>query len=305
MSATVAADTSVPHPSAARKSMLLMIAFVGLWAIVEAIAAPLFSRISGYQIVWARYGVHLSFMLLIWGWRNPSVLWRTRRPLYQIGRSLLMLGMPVSWIISVQHGVTSSVLMTIFWLAPLLILALTPLVLKERVRLRYWVVAAVAYAGACLVSVPAAPSTLSDLVFPAGMAGTFALYVVMTRALRGETVHANLFYTALGVFASLSLVMPGVWVQPSVPDAFALIAIGLLGFGALLALDRSASAAPLSASAPLIYMQAPITIALAVALSYVHPDARTLLGGALIGCMAIYLWLREPGRPRSASQDIP
>jgi drug/metabolite transporter (DMT)-like permease len=288
------ADTTELEITTARKSLLLMLAFVGLWAVVEVIATPVFAHISPYEVVWVRYGVHLAFMLLIWGWRDPAVLWRTQRPFYQIGRSLLMLGMPASWIIADQHGVPPGALMSIFWFSPLLVLALAQILLRERVRTRYWIAGTVGYVGACLVSAPVVPRTLSDFVFPMGMGATFALYVVMTRALRHETLQANLFYTALGVFVALSVAMPSLWVIPSAHDAFALVLVGLLGFVALLALDRSASIAPLSASASYIYVQAPITFALTMFLSNAHPVARTVIGIGLVGLVGAYLWIRRP-----------
>jgi drug/metabolite transporter (DMT)-like permease len=304
LSSTTPADAKTPiaPPGAARTSMLFMLGFVALWAVVEVAAIPLFVRIPGYEIVWMRYGVHLTLMLLIWGWSRPSVLWRTRRPLYQLSRSLLMLGMPASWIMAGEHGVGPSVLMTVFWGAPLMVLALAPAVLKEPVKLRYWVAAGVAYAGACLLTIPALPSTLSGVVFPFGMAATFAVYVVMTRSLRGETLQANLFYTALGVFAALSLAMPTIWVQPTLHETLVLVAIGVLGFGALLALDRAASTAPLSASVPLIYLQGPIMVALVAAVGYEYPDRRALMGGVMVTCAAIYLWVQEASHMSKASK---
>ena len=304
-STSTGGEAPIAPPGATRKSMLFMMVFVWLWAVVEVAAFPLFVRIPGYEVVWVRYGVHLALMLLIWGWREPGVLWRTRRPLYQFSRSLLMLGMPASWILAGEHGVGPSVLMTLFWCAPLMALALVPVVLKERVKLRYWLAAGVSYVGACLLTIPAAPTTLPGIVFPFTMAATFALYVVMTRSLRSETLQANLFYTALGVFASLSLAMPAIWVQPTLHEALVLVAIGVLGFGALLALDRSASAAPLSASVPLIYVQGPIMVGLIAALGYEYPDVRTTLGVVLVGCSAVYLWVREPSRAHKSSQVQP
>ena len=82
-----------------RRAMLLMLGFVTLWALIEAMAAHVLRRYSPYQVVWTRYAVHLLLMLLVWGWRQPATLWRTGRPVFQLARSLLMLGMPASWII--------------------------------------------------------------------------------------------------------------------------------------------------------------------------------------------------------------
>ena len=84
--------------NATRRGMLCMIAFALLWALVEVFASWLSRPYSPYQVVWARYGSHLAIMLAIWGWRDPLVLVRTRRPALQIARSLLMLVMPAAWI---------------------------------------------------------------------------------------------------------------------------------------------------------------------------------------------------------------
>lgn len=281
------------------RGMLLMIGFVGLWAIVEALAAPIFSRISPYQIVWTRYGVHLAFMIALWGWRDPGLLLRTERPVYQLGRSLLMLCMPASFVIATQRGVSGSTLMTLFWLAPLMILGMAHLLLKERVRARYWLVAVVMFVGVCFIDGPVRIETISDVVFPLAMAGSFGLYVVMTRNLRGETLQASLFYTALGVFLCLTLAMPALWVAPSWREMAAMIGVGLLGFGALLALDWAVRSAPLSSTVPFLYMQLPITILIAMSLSYFSPGVWTTCGLALIGGAAVYLWFHERIAPNA------
>lgn len=275
---------------ATRRGMTLMIGFVGLWAIVEALAAPIFSRISPYQIVWTRYGVHLAFMIALWGWRDPGLLLRTRQPVYQLGRSLLMLCMPASFVIATQRGVSGHTLVTLFWLAPLMILGMAHLLLKERVRLRYWLVAVVMFVGVCFIDGSVRIESISGVVFPLAMASSFGLYVVMTRNLRGEPIQTNLFYTALGVFLCLSLAMPALWVAPSWMEMAVMVGVGLLGFGALLTLDWAVSSAPLSSTAPFLYIQLPLTIMIAMSLSYFEPGVRTTCGLALIAGAAVYLW---------------
>jgi drug/metabolite transporter (DMT)-like permease len=295
---------SGPTPAAARKSMLCMLWFVLLWTVVEIIAAPLFSHVSGFVVVWVRYGVHLALMLAIWGWRDPGVLWRTTRPGLQIARSLLMLGMPASWILATERGVTAGELMPLFWLSPLLVLVLAPILLRERVEARYWMAAVAAYVGACLIFDAELPKMLSSIVFPLGMGGTFGLYIVMTRMLRHEPLQANLFYTALGVFVPLSAFIPSVWTPLSTTDFARLIAVGVLGFGALLALDRSVGAAPLSYSAPFVYVQALLTLVLSAILTYGHPSTPALVGGVIIGCVGLYLWWGQAERRAVEQQEV-
>ncbi|MEO8152053.1 MAG: DMT family transporter [Rhizobacter sp.] len=293
-----------------RRAMLLMLAFVSLWAVIEAMAAHVLHHYSPYQVVWTRYAVHLALMLLVWGWREPRSLWRTRRPAFQFARSLLMLGMPASWIMGQQLGLHSATLMSVFWLSPLFILALARLWLRDSAPASIWVVAALACLGSFVMHEPGAPSSMGLLVFPLGMALCFSLYVVMTRSLRTETTRTNLFYTALGVFVALTPFMPGVWQTPSPGDMLAMAGVGVLGFAALYMLDRAAEAAPVSVSAPFAYLQIAVTVGLAVMAGMGRELSvrRTGLGLLLIAGAAFYVWVREPGfkvRDAVAIQPVP
>jgi drug/metabolite transporter (DMT)-like permease len=280
--------------SAARKSMLLMVAFVGLWAAVEALASTVLAPYSPYQVVWTRYAVHLAFMVAVWGWREPASLWRTQRPWFQSARSMLMLGMPASWALATQSGVASGTLMAIFWLSPLLILAFGRIFLGERAAASVWLVSGIACIGAMLLTRPGPLPSPLLLVFPLGMAVTFSLYVVMTRSLRGETSRTNLFYTALGVFVVLTPWMPHVWLTPSPHDLAVLIGVGLLGYLTLLALDRFAAAAPVSVAAPLAYLQLAFALAFAAGMGSRGLGISAAAGLLLIVGAAVCIWARAP-----------
>ena len=229
--------------SASRYSMLLMVAFGALWALLEAVATHMTRSYSPFQVVWTRYAVHLGFMFAVWGWREPLSLVSTRRPLYQFARSAMMLVMPASFVFGVMRGLRPDTLMAAFWVTPLLVLAFSAVLLRESAPTVLWLAAAGATAGAILVLDPEAPPrSLLWPVAPLVMAGSFSLYVVMTRALRTETTRANLFYTALGVFLALSPLMPLVWITPSRHDLAIMVAIGLIGWVSLYLLDRMAAA---------------------------------------------------------------
>lgn len=278
-----------------RRAMVLMLVFVALWALVEALAAHVLKHYSPYQVVWTRYAVHLAFMLAVWGWREPATLWRTRRPVYQLARSLLMLGMPASWVIAVQHGVDRGALMSIFWLAPLFIVALARLFLGESAGPSVWLSCGAASLGAMLVGGLGRMPPVEGWVFPLAMALSFAGYVVMTRPLRRESTRANLFYTAIGVFAALTPAMPALWVSPGLHDLAILAGVGLFGFAGLYAMDRMAAAAPVSATAPIAAMQVTFTVLPGVVLGYQLPG-QALVGLLLIGVVAVITWSRAPGR---------
>lgn len=278
--------------SSQRRAMLLAVVFAAAWATVETVGGLFLTRISPYQVVFMRYATHLTLMFLVWGWRRPLALSRTRRPVYQIARSLLMLGMPASFVMGLQHGLDLRTEMGIFWLAPLFIIALGTLVLGERVRWPIWLAAAGASVGAIFLVGFGPPPPLRALLFPLGMSGTFSLYVVMTRALRTESTTANLFYSALFVALSLVPVMPRVWLAPTLVETLAMVTIGVVGFATLYALDRMASAAPVGPSAPFICFQPLVTTVFGLGLG-AHAGRRALAGAALLLLVGGYLFMRE------------
>ena len=279
----------------ARRGMLLMIAFVALWAAVEALAAHVLRAYSPYQVVWTRYAVHLLFMLAVWGWRAPMSLLRTRRVGFQLARSLLMLAMPASWILAVRHGVHPGTLMAIFWLSPLMMLAIAAVTLRETIPAWTWGLAALASTGAIAFSGPEASSIGANLAFPVCMALSFSAYVVMTRSLRSETTRANLFYTAFGVFLALSPFVPGVWVSPNLRDGIVLAGVGLLGFVALYAIDRCMAAATVGDVAPVTALQPVFMTAIAAVLGNGPLNVKAYAGLLMVSIAAILAWRTPPG----------
>jgi len=153
-----------------------------------------------------------------------------------------------------------------------------------------------ALAGSLLVHTVGPLPAPMMLAYPLAMALCFSAYVVMTRALRGEDMRANLFYTALGVFLALTPALPGLWVTPNAHDLVVMVAVGVLGYFALWALDRSTAAAPVSLAAPVAYMQIAFTFALFIGLGMMGHGMsvrRLALGLLLIVGAALYVWISE------------
>lgn len=264
------------------RSLWCLLGFLLGWAIVEVLGSRLLLRYSAFQLVWTRYLVHLSVLLAIFGWRDPGRLLRTRRPTFQIVRSLMMLIMPASWVLASKMQALN-VVFGGFWVAPLLIIALSTWLLHERAGWELWLAAAVGGLAAAAVfsglALPAGAQWLPLL----GMAGSFSIYVVMTRSLRHESTRANLFYTALGVFACLTPVMLTTWQMPRLVDVPLFFGVGAIGLITLWMLDRSAAYAPVSETAPLILAQVPFGESLGWIGGNGPLDTRTLVCLAVIG----------------------
>jgi drug/metabolite transporter (DMT)-like permease len=252
--------------------------------------------------VWCRYAVHLLAMLVLFGWRDPGRLWRTRRPGFQLSRSLLMLVMPLSFALSLHVGLPSDTVWGEFWFAPVCTLLIARLVMGERVPWPVWAATAAGCLGSAVILRPTGELTSGTALLPLAMALSFGVYLAMTRSLRSEVVHANLFYTALGVFALLTPVMPMIWVTPNAHDALVLVCIGLVGLFALFLLDRAAAMAPLAASTPFVYVQVLGVLTLAWVWHGHAPARAPLLAALSIAAVLVWLWWRGAReRTRSAA----
>jgi len=288
------------------RAMTCMSAFAFAWVLVEEVIGSAISQpYPLLQIVWCRYAVHLALMLLV-NLHVPSRMWRTRRLGFHLSRSILMLIMPASFAMSLKAGLPVGSVWAVFWISPLMVLALARVVLGEGVPRRTWWICGLGSFAAAAMTVDRATPLGPTLLLPLGMAASFAGYVVMTRRLEGELLPTNLFYTAVGVFIVLTPVVPWSWVMPSVHDIALLVGIGAVGLVALWALDRAIAHASVATSLPALYLHLPALVLVASTIEDDVTSPRQALGGLLI-CSAV-AWLAwtawreaQPGSGRAVA----
>ena len=245
---------------AKRISLAAMACAMLVWAMLEHVGGSAVSTIPPLELVWLRYFVHLAFMLLVVApWTGTNLI-RTRFPAVQIGRSLLMLGMPLCWILA-AHRMAPSSLMTILWAAMLLATALAAVILREKPSPMAQLLLLVGFVGVLLVLHPALPTGRGGALLAAGMSTCFAVYLVGTRWLRQEPTQVNLFHSALSVFVVLSAVVPFIWQRPPLSAALPIVAIGLLGYVSLFLLDRALHLGAVAEAAPAAFLQPAIEAA--------------------------------------------
>lgn len=277
-----------------RLGIVLAAAFGALWAALEiALGTSLRGTYDLTQVVWWRYGTHLLLLFVLFAWRTPAPLWRTSRRRLQVGRSLLMIVMPVSFVGALAIGASADQVWSVFWVLPLIILG-TLRLLGRPVARGLWVAAVVVVACGWLMYLPASrPPRLLAVLLPLVTSLSFGLYVVATHGLRGEPLLTNLFYTAIGPFLALTPRMPQVWQMPSLHDAALLCAIGAIGLVALAVLDQAVAHAGPALVAPALGMHLPF----AVAISAIHAGdvilRRDLLATALLAGVFAWVWMRE------------
>src|SRR5262245_59785431 len=119
-------------------SGIFLICVLGfLWAFTEILAQYAAVQYSLYQVIWVRYATHLLFMIVVFGPRLGTKLVATRRVGLQFLRAIMMLITPASFIIAANYMWVGNVL-SIFWLMPFMVIALSVLFLKEGAPWPVW-----------------------------------------------------------------------------------------------------------------------------------------------------------------------
>lgn len=261
---------AVPVPKTTVYSILLMGLVSFIWALMEVLLRFIPANYSIYQVIWGRYAAHILFMLLVFGPRYGAGLVHTRHLKLQIGRALMMLVMPVSFIWATNYMGVKNIL-AIFWLAPLMIVGLSRLLLHERVRWWGWLTVLAGSAVILLALRPNRDMTLAGILLAFAMTLSFSLYLVMTPMLRHDHRLTNLFYTAVGVLIPLSFGLPFFEHNLALKPNLLIAGVGLLGFLLLFTLDKALEMTPPSILAPFLFAQPVFMIILIYLVKVVTP----------------------------------
>lgn len=296
-------NISIRLRSAATRENLYIIlsacAVAVLWSMIEVIGAWLPDHPSPYQVVWVRYGTHLFVMLVVLGPRYGTALFKTSHLHLQIGRGLLMLGMPICFILGTRF-MTLDDIWAIFWFVLLLgSMLLAMLVLYERPAWPVWLAATLAVVGVVLMLNPDLNWLRPAMLWPIGMGACFGLYLISLRLSHNESVLPTLFYTAVAVFVPLSFGLPFYWRPLTWANAAGMALIGLLGLLLLYALDKALARGSIGLVAPYLLSVPLWMLGLDVLRAHTTMSISTLFGsfllvGALIGLVIYHLHGRAP-----------
>jgi drug/metabolite transporter (DMT)-like permease len=278
---------------ATRRGMLLMLVAVSLLPIMDAIAKDLGERYPVLQVTWGRYVFTLLCIL-------PQLLWRYRADLLSIPRPGLQLVRGLAQVLATfLFFLTLTFLpladtVALAFLYPLIVTALAPFVLAERVGWRRYVAVALGFLGALVIIRPGLDVFQPASIFGLGIGFAFAVYILLTRKLRGQTPPLVTlgWVAAIGVVVTTALV-PFVFVPMAPADWLGLLLIGLLGAMAHQCIIRAFEMAPASVLSPLGYAE----ILMAVLIGYLwfgdFPDGFTWAGICIIAGAGLYVGWRE------------
>jgi drug/metabolite transporter (DMT)-like permease len=177
---------------------------------------------------------------------------------------------------------------------PLLIVALSAVLLRESVGPRRWGAVIFGFIGMLVIIRPGAGTFQIAALLPVAVALFYALYQIITRHLSHKSDPLSmLFYTALVGALVTSAIIPFDWTTPSLRQLGMLIAIGFLGglghYAIIVAYERSET----SLVAPFAYTEIVWATLLGLMFFDDFPDLFTFLGTAIIIASGVYVVGRE------------
>lgn len=279
-----------PNVSAA----LAMLAAVGLFSLMDAGLKLLSARYPPLQVAALRGAASLPFVL---AWALTTVaartLLRVRWPLHLL-RGALAVMMMAAFVYAVRV-LPLSTAYSIFFVAPLLITALSVPILRERVGPRRWTAIAIGLLGVLVVLRPAGTGTLSLAGLAILVAAcAYAASAVTVRVLgRSDSTQAMVLWVM--VLLSLgagALAAPG-WIAIRAADWLPIGGVGLAGALGQVAITEAFRRGEASLIAPLEYTALIWGVGLDLLLWQVLPDGITWIGAAIIVASGLYLLRRE------------
>ncbi len=160
--------------------ILLMCAGVACLAINDAIAKLLTDGYSPVQILFLRNIIALPPALAIAVRAGGAAALRSGRPLAHLGRGSVWTCAAVLYFISLRHlGLAEAT--TLVFAAPIFIIALSSLLLGERVGWRRWSAVILGFVGVLIVVRPGAETFQAVALYPVGTALFYALLMLGAR----------------------------------------------------------------------------------------------------------------------------
>ncbi|WP_421904772.1 DMT family transporter [Mameliella sp.] len=311
-------DTDLDRPML---GIALMLAFCLLAPFADALAKLLGSEMAVGQLVTLRFAFQAAILVplsiatrRVWRMDGRILFFVTLRTLLHItGISLVftsLLYLPLADAIAIAYVMPFILLLLGFWF------------LGEEVGWRRLAASAVGFAGTLMVVQPAFSEVGWPALLPLGVAVVFALFMLVTRRIAGETdpiaMQAVSALIALVIMVPVMALTPAdtvealSWVAPSARGWWLITAMGAAGTLAHLLMTWSLRYAPASTLAPMQYLEIPFATAVGYVIFGDLPGPLATLGIGVTIAAGLYIVMREraihrarPPVPKAVHSGIP
>jgi drug/metabolite transporter (DMT)-like permease len=285
------------------KAVLLKLTSALMFSVMSAFVRYVSDVTPVGEVVFCRSFFAILPVMLIYAWRGElAAAFRTARPFGHLGRGAISVaGMFFNFAALARLPIVD--VTTITFASPLITVALSAWILKERVRVYRWSAVAVGFVGVVVMLWPhldlaryTAASSAATLgaLFAMASAFTNAGSVVQTRRLTDtETTSSIVLYFSLFCALGGLLTLPFGWIVPSLPQLGALIALGVFGGLSHILLTESYRYAPASLVAPLDYTALLWAFILGYWFFDELPTTTVYIGSAIVAGSGLFVIWRE------------
>lgn len=276
--------------SANVRGILAMVAAVGCFSLMDALLKTLSGSYPAMQVASLRglAAVPLVVVYVVWRGQVRSLL-KVRWPLHLL-RGVINITMLTLFAFALRElGLAEAY--TLFFIAPLLITALSTVVLGEKVRSAHWVAIVLGLVGVVVALRPSQDALFSiGALAVLGAAAAYAVSAIAGRLLTRTDSSASLVFwtTTLLALGASALAWPQ-WVAVNADHWPLVAALGFTGFLGQLAITEAFRHGQASVVAPFEYTALAWGMGLDWVLWHTVPGATTLVGGAIIIGSGLYL----------------
>lgn len=233
-------------------------------------------------VVWLRYLAQTVIMAGMYLPKMGKRLITTQRPGLQFARGLSLIGVSVfifSAVLFMPLGEATAVM----FLAPVVVVILSALVLKEKISAGLWASVICGVVGVAIIVRPGGELFTWALLLPLAAAVCFGVYQMLTRRL-SDTDHpaTSNFLSAIMGTVALGLTLPWTWTTMEWQHLLLVVALAVLAMSGHMFMTYAYRFATAASLAPFTYGQI-VVATIWGALFFDHfPDAGGFIGMAII-----------------------
>ena len=275
------------------KAIILNLSAWVMLPIMDGFAKYLSTSIPVLQITWSRYFFTVVFVLpiMIFFFRK-NLIW-TEQPKLQLIRGLLLFCANILFFYSISI-ISLSKALTLAFIAPIIVTALSPILLGEKVGLRRWLAVIMGFIGSLIVIRPGFVEINLASIAALGTGMLYGFYLIVTRKLHNsDNPLLTLLLTGIVGGVIGSIIMPFVWVEPTVSEWLMMSAIGFFASIGHLLLILSLMYADASKLAPFGYFEIVPNIIIGYFFFDNFPSFWHFIGLSIIISSGIYIFRRE------------
>ena len=261
--------------------------------IMDGFAKYLSSDLPILQITWSRYifTVLFAFPVMLFFFKKKLV-W-SEKPKLQLLRGLILLCANICFFYSISI-ISLAKALTLAFIAPLIVTALSPVFLNESVGIRRWTAVIIGFIGSLVVIRPGFVELNLASLAALATGVMYGFYLIITRKLsKSDNSLLTLLLTGIVGASIISFAMPFVWIKPTINQWYMMVAIGFFASVGHLLLILSLKYADASKLAPFSYFEIITNIIIGYYFFSNFPDNWTFLGLFIIICSGIYISRRE------------